>query len=205
MVEGGILSQRQLIRSLVKLCKERASGTLFFNLNTGVSARLVLNRGSIRWVAYSDLRGLAAIDAIREIETARMSFNPNLKLVIGEQDLPSTSEIITQLDNKRRSDPTEQEEIPLITEAVPISPPLMEATADRPFELERVRSVLEQESMEYLGPMARVLCADYLKSMPSYLSHAQVRQVIGALAQDINNERKGQDFAARVKRILNIT
>jgi hypothetical protein len=203
MVEGGILSQRQLIRSLVKLCKERASGTLFFNLNTGVSARLVLNRGSIRWVAYSDLRGQPAIDAIKEIEAARMSFNPNLKLVIGEQALPSTSEIIAQLDYKKRSDSSEQA-IPVVSDEISINPPSMEPTVDRPFELERVRSVLEQESMEFLGPMARVLCADYLKSMPSHLSHVQVRQLIGALTQDINNERKGQDFAARVKRILNL-
>ena len=204
MVEGGILSQRQLLRSLVNLCKEKASGTLFFNLDTGVSARLVLNRGSIRWVAYSDLRGEPAIDAIKEIATARMSFNPNLKLVIGDQGLPATAEIIKRLD-PGRSRGVPEAAIPVVTEAVSIDPPAaVEAGADRPFELESVRRVLEQESMEYLGPMARILCADYLKSMPSHLSHAQVRQLIGSLMQDINNTHKRQEFEARVKRVLKI-
>ncbi|MEJ2589812.1 MAG: hypothetical protein P8178_00180 [Candidatus Thiodiazotropha sp.] len=198
------MSQRQLLRSLVNLCKEKASGTLFFNLDTGVSARLVLNRGSIRWVAYSDLRGEPAIDAIKQIVTARMSFNPNLKLVIGNQGLPATAEIIKRLDPARsRSEP--EAAIPVVTDAVSIAPPAaVEAGADRPFELDDVRWVLEQESMEYLGPMARILCADYLKSMPSHLSHAQVRQLIGSLMQDINNAHKSQEFEARVKKVLKI-
>ena len=204
MVEGGILSQRQLLRSLVNLCKEKASGTLFFNLDTGVSARLVLNQGSIRWIAYSDLRGEPAIDAIKQIEMARMSFNPNLKLVIGDQGLPATAEIIKRLD-PGRSRSVSEAAIPVVTEAVSLEPPVAaEAGVDRPFEMDNVRRVLEQESMEFLGPMARILCADYLKSMPSRLTHAQVRQLISSLMQDINNANKSQDFEARVKKALNI-
>jgi hypothetical protein len=208
MVDGSILHHRQLIRRLLKLCKERASGTVFFNLDNGESARLVLNRGEICWVAFRDLRGEPAIDDIREIDSARLNFNPLLKLAIGEQKLPSTREILKRFtsrgDDAVPDHDVPDHDVPIVTDVVSPGPSAVDAGGDRPFQLEQVRLVLENESMEYLGPMAKVLCGDYLKPMPTQLSHTQVRQLIGALVQDIHDERKGQRFMQRVKKVLNI-
>ena len=203
MVDGSILHHRQLIRGLLKLCKERASGTVFFNLDNGESARLVLNHGEICWVAFRDLRGEPAIDDIREIDSARLNFNPLLKLAIGEQKLPSTREILKRFTSGG-DETTPDHDVPIVTDVVSPGPSVVDAGGDRPFHQEQVRRVLENESMEYLGPMAKVLCGDYLKPMPTQLSHAQVRQLIGALVQDIHDERKGQRFMQQVKKVLNI-
>jgi hypothetical protein len=232
MVNGSILNHRQLIRGLVKLCKEKASGTLFFHHGNGESARFVLSRGAISWVANNDLRGVPAIEAIRDIEMARMSFNPALKLVIGKQDLPSTTEIIKQLS--RRGNDHSASDVPTVTEVVSMTYPGVDADPDTQFNLHsggdtdipdieeftdrdvkttsseahfsqgQVHLVLEMESMEYLGPMAKILCEDYMKSMPPQLDHAHVRQLINSFVRDINDDLKGRLFMERVKRSLNI-
>jgi len=203
MVEKGLMGYRQLIDELIRQCKARASGTLFFNLDNGQSARLVLNQGSICWVAFRQLRGEAALEAIREIGFARFNFNPLLKLAIGEQRLPSTSTIIKRLYlDARPSQPGRVDDIPLMTDVVVTSELPAGAGSERRFGLDQVRQSLECEAMEYLGPMARILCADYLKAMPSQLSQAQVRQLIAMLMQDIHDEAKGGRFMERVKKAL---
>jgi hypothetical protein len=58
--------------------------------------------------------------------------------------------------------------------------------------------------MEYLGPIAKVLCSDYLKNMPPQLTLGQVRQLISTLKQDINDERKGRQFMMGAERALKI-
>jgi hypothetical protein len=225
MVNGSVLNHRQLIRGLVKKCKEKESGTLFFNLKDGRSARLVLNHGAICWIAFGDLRGTAAIEAIREIDAARMSFNTLLKLSIGKQDLPSTQEIVNQLKKPMNGQEVSDHvdvAVPTVTDVISMqghgngaysepdtdpdtgSNSHIEQAVDSLFSQDHVHVILERESLEYLGPMAKVLCADYMKSMPHHLKQAQIRQLIAAVAHDIDDEHKGMLFKERVKRSLNI-
>ncbi|MEJ2466749.1 MAG: hypothetical protein P8045_13765 [Candidatus Thiodiazotropha sp.] len=203
MVERAMLSHRQLMKELVKHCKARASGTVFYNLESGESARMVLSHGEICWVAYQDLRGEAAIEAIAKIVCARFSFNSLLKLAIGEQQLPSTPTILKRLNSNGDSQEVKQD-VPIVTDVVSSTDPVEGSGENRPFEQIQVRMTLESEAMEYLGPMARILCADYMKAMPSHLNHGEVRQLISTLVQDIGDERKGQQFIGRVKKSLNI-
>jgi hypothetical protein len=197
------MNHRQLIDKLVKHCKERASGTIFFNLPAGQSARLVLKKGVIHWAAYERLRGTKAIESIREIDQARFNFNPSLKLAIGDQQLPPTSDILKRLYKHNNKAATE-DDLPFTYEGYSSANILTNVNGEDHLGLERVRQVLEEEAMEYLGPMGKVLCADYLKSMPSHLSAIQVRQVMTSLKQDINDVRKGELFMARVKKELSI-
>jgi len=206
MVDKGLMNYRQLIDELIKQCKARSSGTLFFNLDNGQSARLVLNQGNICWVAFRQLRGEEALEAIREIGFARLNFNPLLKLAIGEQNLPSTSMMLKRLYRNAHSSAQEggSDIPPLVTEVVTRPEVPVESGGEPRFSLDQVHQALEREAMEYLGPMARILCADYLKSMPSQLSHSQVRHLITMLVHDINDEVKGLRFMQGVNKALNI-
>jgi hypothetical protein len=202
MVERVTLNQRQLLKELVKHCKGRASGTVFFNQESGESARMVLNQGEICWVAYQNLRGEAAIEAVAEIVTARFSFNPLLKLAIGQQKLPSTGTILKRLKANDVSQKAHQD-VPTVTEVVSSADTQESPGENRPFEQRQVQIILQNEAMEYLGPMASILCADYMKGKPSYLNHGEVRQLINAVMRDIDDERKGQLFMGQVKKALN--
>jgi hypothetical protein len=204
MLGSGVLSLRQLIDKLVRYCKEGESGTIFFNLVTGQSARFVLNKGVICWVAYENLRGEEAIDEIGGILEARFSFNSSLKLVIGQQQLPPTYELLKILYKRSKALTLEHDDIPVVTEMV--SPLYYEGsvTEARPFSLDQFRLILEEEAIEFLGPMAKILCADYLKALPNQLSHSEVRDAIVYIMQDINDATKRQQFMTRVKKALNL-
>jgi hypothetical protein len=203
MVDSESMNHRQLVDELFKHCKQRASGTVFFNLQSGQSARLVLNKGVIHWVAYEHLRGREAIESMRKIGHARFSFNPHLRMAIGEQKLPSTTYILKRLYKQSKKSSTVVD-LPVEREAN--RPPANQnnMTGEAYFSLDQVRVTLEKEAMEYLGPMAKVLCADYLKSMPSQLNSSQLRKVIVAIKLDINDERKEANFVAKVERALMI-
>jgi hypothetical protein len=203
MLENKTMNHQQLIDEVVRHCSEMQSGTIFLTLPTGESARIVLNEGGICWIAFEQLRGEEAIEAFSQINEARFSFNPLLKLVIGKQQLPPTPQVINRL-YKQIKDPASQQGVPVLTEVISRQNTQDADSDNRPFSLEQVRSVLENEAVEYLGPMAKLLCADYLKSMPPQLSHGQVRQLISALKRDIRDERKGLLFMERVTRALNL-
>jgi hypothetical protein len=203
MVENKTMNHRQLIDELVRHCNEKESGTVFLTLHSGESARIVLNEGGICWMAFEQLRGEQAIEVLCKIDKARFSFNPLLKLAIGKQQLPSTSNIINRL-YKEIKDPAATHDEPVLTEVASQQNTQDALSGDQHFSLDQVRLVLENEAVEYLGPVAKLLCTDYLKSMPPQLTHGQVRQLIYALKRDIRDEQKGQLFMERVKRALKI-
>jgi hypothetical protein len=203
MVDNRAMNYRQLIDELTKHCKEKVSGTIFFNLKSGQSARLVLSQGVIHWIAYEKLRGRKAVESIREIDQAHFNFNPLLKLAIGEQQLPPTIDILKRL-YKHNNNPTTVPDLPLENERLSSSNPQIDLNRERLFDQDRVRSILEEEALEYLGPMTRVLCTDYLKAMPPLLNLSQVRQLITALKKDINDHKKGALFLIRVKKALKV-
>jgi len=203
MASEGILNHQQLIRGLVKLCRDKVSGTVFFNLDDGRSARLVLHQGAISWVAFQELRGEAAIDAISEIDAARLNFNPVLKLAIGNQNLPSTPEVLKQLNSYVGS--ISEPPVPMVTEVVSPTPQAAaDVEGDGPFLRDRVCLVLERESIEYLGPMAKLLCEEHMRTLPNQLTLVQVRQAINALSNDIQDGQKSRLFQERVAQELGI-
>jgi hypothetical protein len=203
MVDIETMNHRQLIDELFKHCKQRASGTVFFNHQSGQSARLVLNRGVIHWVAYEQLRGREAIESMRKIDHARFSFNPHLRMAIGEQKLPSTTYILKRLYKQRKKSSTVVD-LPVERETRSSPDHHHNITGEACLSQDEVRVTLEKEALEYLGPMAKVLCADYLKPLPSQLSVTQVRKLIVALKLDINDERKEAQFVARVEKALKL-
>jgi hypothetical protein len=199
MVDGGMLDHRGFMHALVNLCREKSSGTVFYNLENGLSARMVLNHGEICWLAFGDLRGVEALQAIREIERGRMSFNPLLKLAIGKQTLPTTPEILRTINTREaHSFSTPPQAIASVTAAVPAE----EAASGTTFDSARVFDVVSGEAMEFLGPIAKLLCQDYMKSMGTALSSNEVKKLINALVQDIGDEQKARRFKDGVKKRL---
>ncbi len=193
------MDHRGFMHALVALCREKSSGTVFYNLENGISARIVLNRGEICWLAFGELRGVDALQAIREIQQGRMSFNPLLKLAIGNQALPSTPEILRTINTREaHSYATPQQPIA----SVPVVDQPSEASSENAFDKQTVFDVVSREAMEYLGPIAKLLCQDYLKSMGPSLSSNDVKRLINSLVQDIGDSQKEQRFKDGVRKGL---
>jgi hypothetical protein len=202
MFDGGILGQREFIRALVTLCKDKSSGTVFYNLNSGVSARLVLNHGEICWVAFGELRGEEAIEEIRLIDSGRMSFNPSLKLAIGKQSLPATPEILRAINSRSHDHETHSHDLDLGSTTSTLD--TSETIIGKSYDKREVCKIVGEQSLEFIGPMAKVLCAEYTKSMSAQIGLNDVRKVINAIAQDIDDTHKAQLFKDNVKGILKI-
>ncbi|MET0067175.1 MAG: hypothetical protein ABW076_12590 [Candidatus Thiodiazotropha sp.] len=199
MVDGGLLDHRGFIRALVTLCRDKSSGTVFYNLESGASARMVLNQGEICWLAFAELRGVEALRAIREIERGRMSFNPLLKLAIGKQVLPTTPEILRAINTREAH--SFAAEPPVIATLENTNSPAEPATG-RSFDKQAVCELFSREAMEFLGPIARLLCEDYMKSMPQRISSNEVKKLLNAVAQDIGDEQKVRRFKEGIKKGL---
>jgi hypothetical protein len=200
MVDGGILDHRQFIKELVILCRRKSSGTVFYNLESGLSARMVLNHGEICWIAFADLRGMDAINEIRSIERGRMSFNSSLKLTIGTQNLPTTPEILKEVntrDSSHRSKTSNQK----ATDSSSVS---TESFSGHSFNKDEVCETVVKESIEFIGPIAKLICADYMKSMPEQISARDVRKLLDSIVTDINDEVKRRVFKDRVRNLLKI-
>jgi hypothetical protein len=203
MFDGGIVDQREFVQALVTLCKDKSSGTVFYNLNSGASARLVLNHGEICWVAFGELRGEEAIDEIRLIDdNGRMNFNPSLKLAIGKQSLPTTPEILRAINARSRGHETHNHDLDLgiTTSTLETS----ETIIGKSYDKWEVYTIVEEQSLEYIGPIAKVLCAEYTKSMPAQIGLNDVRKIINAIARDIDDKFKAQQFKDNIKGLLKI-
>ncbi|MET0091379.1 MAG: hypothetical protein ABW068_15405 [Candidatus Thiodiazotropha sp.] len=199
MVDGGLLDHRGFMHALVTLCRDKSSGTVFYNLESGLSARMVLNHGEIYWLAFGELRGVDALQAIREIERGRMSFNPLLKLAIGKQELPTTPEILRTINTREaHSFSTPPQAIASVT----VTATSEETVSGRTFDRELVFEVVSGEAMEFLGPIAKLLCQDYMKSMGVSLSGNEIKKLINAIVQDIGDEEKVRRFKDGVKKRL---
>ncbi len=202
MVEGGKLDHRQFIKALVTLCRERSSGTVFYNLSSGLSARIVMNRGEISWVAFGEYRGAEAIEEIRLIDNGRMSFNPSLKLTIGTQNLPTTPEILKMINTRgherksRATPPTHKSASSSPTHGAPFS--------GKVFNKDEVCEIVVRESIEFIGPIAKIVCAEYMKSQPTQIGLSSVRRLIDTMALDIDDEAKGRLFKDRVRALLKL-
>ncbi|MCG7973499.1 MAG: hypothetical protein JAZ16_00395 [Candidatus Thiodiazotropha taylori] len=202
MVDGGILDHRQFIKALVTLCRERSSGTVFYNLSSGLSARIVMNRGEISWLAFGEHRGTEAIEEIRLIDSGRMSFNPSLKLTIGKQTLPTTPEILKLIntrspERKGRSKDSSHKSI----NSKPIN---NQAPVDRVFNKNEVCEIVVRESIEFVGPIARIVCDEYMKSQPTQISLNSVHKLIDTMVLDIDDDAKGHLFKGRVNELLQL-
>jgi hypothetical protein len=200
MVDGGLLDHRGFMRALVALCRDKSSGTVFYNLESGISARIVLNCGEICWLAFGELRGVDALQAIREIQQGRMSFNPLLKLAIGNQALPSTPEILRSINTwEAHSFAAPKQPIA----AVPgVEKPSAASSSEHTFDKQTVYGVVSTEAMEFLGPIAKLLCQDYLKSMGASLSGNDVKRLVNSLVQDIGDNEKERRFKDGVRKGL---
>ena len=75
---------------------------------------------------------------------------------------------------------------------------LREGTA----EYQKVREAIESEAVEYLGPLASVLCEEYFSRYSAGGRLIDIAKVINSLVDDIGDLRRGEEFRDRVAQRL---
>lgn len=185
MSERKALDNKELINEIINLCRQHASGTVFIATAENKQARIVLIEGEIVCASMHRLDGIEVIRMLASLPSGIFGFNPDLQLVTRKQSLPDTESLIQIL----QSGGAQSNQVQVAnsdTEAA-----LLPARS-------KIMEVLVQESTEFLGPMATVICQDYLQKLTESINPSNIQQVIRQLEQDINDTDKAQKFRAAV-------
>ena len=185
MSERKTLVHDALVEEIANLCRQRSSGTIFIATPDNQLAKLALVDGEIVCASLRRLHGVEVIKAIAVLESGQFGFNPDLQLVTKREHLPDTETLIGILRSSQSSAP------PVDTELAGLLPENQASNAD-------ITQILIRESTEYIGPMATVICQEYMQEQPPFPNQHQINQVIHRLEQDINDADKAIKFRQAV-------
>ena len=174
-----ILTYRQLIAEVRRLCAQRQTGWLFITTSDNHSVRFGLQNGAIVALTFRNKTGLEALAAIQRVLKGSLNFSsgpPNPK---PQAELPPTTELLALLQSAATDHPDDTDTGP---------GPLDEA-------LSRSRPIIEAELVEYLGPMARFVIEEHL-------SASNLTDFIEALAREISDPTQSASFKERVRERL---
>src|SRR5262245_38753291 len=175
-----VLTYRQLIAEVRRLCAQRQTGWLFITTSDNHSVRFGLQDGAIVALTFRNKTGPEALAAIQRVLKGSLSFSSGPPSPKPQAGLPQTSELLALLQSAAADHPDEAETGP---------GPLDETLA-------RSRPILEAELVEYIGPMARLVIDEHLPTA-SNLSH-----LIDSLARELNDPAQSASFKERVRERL---
>jgi hypothetical protein len=175
-----LLAYPQLIAEIHRLSQEGQSGTIFITSNDGHLARIVLNKGDITSLIFdSKYRGHDAIPLLLTINSARIQFADGIFDRDQKIPLPSTKEIFHQLDENLHHREREK----------PLSTPKFSEV------VEYIRKALAT----HIGPVALIVCEEYLQNVGLIKSLDDAFAMIDALAPEIKHPEEEQAFKAKLK------
>lgn len=169
-----------IIDKLKEFCTQQTSGILFIATKANRSAQIVLENGEIVFVYFYNKRGVEALKLMLTIEAGRYRFQKNATSS-RRSSLPSTDKILRFLKRE-----TDNQIPPEPTEPTEVSEPV-QSSLD-----ENQKRILETVLVEYIGPMAAIICEDHLDSAPD------IAAAIDVLASEIPSPDQAQKFRTQI-------
>ncbi len=148
----------------------------FSGLVTGVSDRghsfqIGFDSGEIVLLSYRVSKGDAALDAISQIERAKVSEHPTTEIQKAG-NVPDTRTILSQLTSSTLDDTTTSTDISDVPEPVPDRKGSVVDT--------RLRERIEAAAIHHFGPIGAMVCDEKLAD-----PEGDLRQVILSIAQEV--------------------
>ncbi|MCW8943699.1 MAG: hypothetical protein OQL27_02930 [Sedimenticola sp.] len=186
------------LKGLVSLIKQHClasdTGTLFLLTEKSATVKLVLLNGEIAALSYQSIRGEEAILPISQVQHCKTRYYAGVKLLPINKDLPKTDIILDLLQGKDKQaiDPTDTTQI--ITERSTQS----DSSETVVKTLDAVLSILIDETTEFMGPFASVLCKKYMASANNPPTIKEIHTALRQLADDIRDESKSMQLEQNV-------
>jgi hypothetical protein len=177
-----LVSRDRLIDALRSLCAAQRSGTLFIITAENHAAQVVLREGSIVGLSHRLLRGLAALPPMRLFAAGRYRFVEE-PVDRADPGLPSTVDVLALLTPEPSGSVAPQPMIPTPAMRQPPS---------------AIRSLIEPDLTEILGPIAGLVCQEHLAHAPDLTSPEDVARMVDAIAKEIGDPAKEAHFRQRV-------
>lgn len=185
----------EVLRELNALVQIEASGFVFLVTEELHSGIIRLHNGQVKEVTFRMLRNDEAVQGLSMVSTAKLRFQPNdipaygnkmalnpasMKWLLGgfEQELAGRSETTAA--------------IAAATARAPAAP-----TGAAPAWVDkRVRETIEQVALNYLGPIAGMLCQE------AFETHHDAKQVVAQLATYLNSPQESRRFTEDAHKAL---
>ena len=178
MADNEIKHYVELMAELMRLYRERRTGSLFFISPENRMAQVNFDHGEIVFVYYRGKRGEEALRLLPEIQQARIIFEEEPEAAI-RIPLPSTTDIIGYLTEAQS--------------AARMRPATANKTVE---ELTTPREIVEYALISNVGPIGGILCDEvFSKSLP-------LDQAIQQLSTFIPNSTEAQRFRTQVQNKL---
>jgi len=173
-----MLTYPQLVAEIQRLSSEGQTGTIFIRSDDGHLVRIVLNEGKITYVVFdTKQRGYDAIPLIQKIRKGRLQFAEGVFETAQETPLPSTSDIIQMF--------TEDEDSP---------------STQTPSNIKGIIQHIKKALASHIGPIAMIVCDEYIGEMGPLTTVADVFAMLGAIAPEIGNPEEEKTFKEQLKK-----
>jgi len=197
--EAAPISYGELVKELGALCAANRTGTMFIATTDNQSARIGLREGEIVSVVFRTRRGLEAADHLRKITGGRFSFSKTIVDRESSDDLPPTSALLALLAGEASPLPPSHPPGPPPSASRPATPAAPAVTsAATPAALSRAQSTIEAELMEFVGPIASVLCREHIARAASAGPPFDWTALVDAIAREIGDGAKEERFKQQV-------
>lgn len=165
-----LLSYRELMLTLQKLCKDQQSGVMVINSDSGNIAKLTLDQGAIFDVSFGNTSGTSALLLIKKISQGKASFFKRAQGNAARHIDLSTEEIFQILIGTLLQ--------PSTTPAVQKNTPVQTALEEQMLTIEAYLAAI-------VGPVSRVLYADYKDEVQQLFDLNALNLLIEKIAQQV--------------------
>lgn len=198
-----------VIARIHELCDQKQTGTIYIIENGHITGQFGLQAGEVVSLIAPGKRGTDALSCLLDIKNYGIAFAPGA-LVPEPMTLPPTSEILAILDSFIGHVAPLQARAPTAPAAPPppsapprpprpapssvpaSSPPSPAAPVSASALTATSKTVLEQTLKEFIGPIAKVICADLFRA------DLTLDDAIRALAAEIPGPKAAAQFRERV-------
>ena len=178
----------RIVEQLRQFCAERLTGTVFIVSDDNRMAQVHLESGNIVMLLCRGRRGLDALAAMRTMLNARLRFDDTY-ISATETEHLDTREVINQLSASLPSAPPGA----ALRAATPAAPAAGAAVAGPALSAEALAR-MERILVQYIGPMAQIVCADHAADA------GDVRALALALISEIPDKKQADAFRAEAAR-----
>lgn len=164
----------QIVVEIGRLCKQRATGTLFIATKANKSAQIVLDKGEIVFIFFSSKRGEEALALMSTIRAGRYRFQEG-GVIPRRLPLPSTEAILKKLEGGTVEEASLPENRNMTQDVAGLLS-------------QEQKHALESCLAECIGPMAAIICEDHLSAAKP------LEETVDALAAEIPSAGQAQKF-----------
>lgn len=190
MTQQDLMPFRRIVDMVREFCTQRRTGTVFIVSDDNRMAQVHLESGNIVALLCRGRHGQEAVAGMRTMQAARLRFDDNYLSARGAERFDTDAVLALLGAGSASARAGERSPAPVATPA-PASA-AASAAAIAPAQA----AALERLLVQYIGPMAEIVCADHVPRA------ANLPALIAVLADEVPDKAQAARFAREAGKLL---